>query len=192
MRKQGKKLNNKSRKNWIEQLIQSTIRAVGIDMELKQTHTGVNMSYNFILDYIGYDVKRIEEAIKELQAQVSLKSYITALTLHELGHALDRKALLDSLTKTLEFYEMKKNHTIYEQYSDYNLLTMLIEEHEMNIAFEETAWANAEKLNMEYGIVDWESFEKVKNQGMATYLKLYAKDLQIYNKLVSEQTEQIA
>jgi hypothetical protein len=87
---------------------------------------------------------------------------------------------------------MKKTYTIYEQHSDYKLLTMLIEEHEMNIAFEETAWANAEKLNMEYGIVDWESFEIVKNQGMATYLKLYAKDLQIYNKLVSEQTEQIA
>jgi hypothetical protein len=192
MRKQGEKLNNKSRKNWIEQLILSTIKAVGIDIELKQKHTGVNMSYNFILDYIGYDVKRIEDAIKEMQAQVSLKSYIKAFTLHELGHALDRKALMDSLTKTLEFYEMKKNYTIYEQYSDYNLLTMLIEEHEMNITFEETAWANAEKLNMEYGIVDWESFEKVKNQGMATYLNLYAKDIQIYNKLVSEQTEQIA
>ncbi|MDQ0999717.1 hypothetical protein QFZ28_000117 [Neobacillus niacini] len=185
-------MNNKGGKNWVERLIQSTIRAVGIDMELKQNHTGVNMSYNFILNYIGYDVKRIEEAIKEMQAQVSLESYIKAFTLHELGHALDRKALLDSLTKTLEFYEMKKNHTIYEQYSDGNLLTMLIEEHKMNIAFEETAWANAEKLNMEYGIVDWESFEKVKNQGMATYLNLYAKDLQIYNKLVSEQTEQIA
>ena len=193
MRKQGEKLNDKSRKNWIEQLIQSTIRAVGIEIELKQEHTGVNMSYNFILDYIGYDVKRIEEAIKEMQAQVSLKSYIKAFTLHELGHALDRNALLDSLTKTLEFYDMKKNYTIFEQYSDYNLLTMIIEEHEMNIAFEETAWANAEKLNMEYGIVDWASFEKVKNQGMATYLNLYAKDLLIYNKLVSEQqTEQIA
>jgi hypothetical protein len=132
-------------------------------------------------------VKRIEEAIKEMQAEVSLECYIKAFTLHELGHSLDRKALLDSLTKTLEFYEMKKNHTISEQYSDYNLLTMLIEEHEMNIAFEETAWANAEKLNMEYGIIDWDSFEKVKNQGMATYLKLYEKDLQIYNKLVSEQ-----
>ncbi|MEH7180989.1 integrase [Neobacillus vireti] len=186
-------MNYKKGENWIEQLIQSTIRAVGIEIELKQEHTGVNMSYNFILDHIGYDVKRIEEAIKEMQAQVSLKSYIKAFTLHELGHALDRKALMDSLTKTLEFYEMKKNHTISEQYSDYDLLKMIIEEHEMNIAFEETAWANAEKLNMEYGIVDWESFEKVKNQGMATYLNLFSKDLQIYNKLISEQqTEQIA
>ena len=87
---------------------------------------------------------------------------------------------------------MKKNYSIDEQYSDYNLFTMLIEEHEMNIAFEETAWANAEKLNMEYGIVDFESFEKAKNQGMATYLNLYAKDLQIYNMLVLELTEQIS
>ena len=88
MRKQGEKLNNNSKKNWIEQLIKSTIRAVGIDMQLEQKHTGINMSYNFILDYIGYDVKRIEEAMKEMQAQVSLKSYIKAFTLHELGHAL--------------------------------------------------------------------------------------------------------
>ncbi|MEC1525783.1 integrase [Neobacillus niacini] len=186
-------MNNKSEINWIEQLIQSTIRAVGIEIELKQEHTGVNMSYNFILDHIGYDVKRIEEAIKEMQAQVSLKSYIKAFTLHELGHALDRQALLESLSKTLEFYEMKKNHTKFEQYSDENLLKMIIEEHEMNIAFEETAWVNAEKLNMKYGIVDWESFEKAKNKGMATYLNLFEKDLIIYNKLVSEQpTEQIA
>lgn len=193
MRKQGEKLNIKSEINWIEQLIQSTIRAVGIEIELKQEHTGVNMSYNFILDHIGYDVKRIEEAIKEMQCQVSLKSYIKAFTLHELGHALDRQALLDSLSKTLEFYEMKKNHTKFEQYSDDNLLKMIIEEHEMNIAFEETAWANAEKLNMEYDIVDWDSFEKAKNQGMATYLNLFSKDLMIYNQLVSEQpTEQIA
>ncbi|WHY86713.1 integrase [Neobacillus novalis] len=183
-------MNEKNK--WIEQLIQATIRTVGIDIELKHQITGVNMSYNFILDYLGYDDKRIEEAIMEMQESVSLKSYIQAFTLHELGHALDRNALLDSLTKTLEYYDMKKNYPIYERYSDPNLLAMLIEEHEMNITFEETAWANAEKLNMEYGIVDWASFEKLKNTGMATYLKLYAEDLQLYNKLVAEQTEQIA
>ncbi|MFZ7947092.1 MULTISPECIES: integrase [Bacillaceae] len=185
-------MNNKKRIKWIEQIIQSTLRTVGIEIELKHQLTGVNMSYNFILDYIGYDVKRIEEAIMEMQAPVSLKSYIHSFTLHELGHALDRKALLDSLPKTLEYYEMKKNHSISEQYSDTNLLAMLIEEHEMNIGFEETAWVNAEKLNKEFGIVDWASFEKLKNQGMDTYLQLYAKDLQRYNKLLSEQTEQIA
>src|SRR5436305_1665772 len=114
-------MNDKNRKKWIEDLIQSTIRTVGIDIELKHQLTGVNMSYNFILDYIGYDVIRIEEAIKEMQVSVSLKSYIKAFTLHELGHALDRKALLDSLEKTLEYYEMKKNYTLYERYNDYNL-----------------------------------------------------------------------
>ncbi len=185
-------MNDENRKKWIENLIQSTIRNVGIDIELKHQLTGVNMSYNFILDYIGYDVNRIEEAIKEMQVSVSLQSYIKAFTLHELGHALDRKALLDSLEKTLEYYEMKKNYTLYERYSNYKLLAKLIEEHEMNIGFEETAWANAEKLNMEYDIVDLASFEKAKNQGMATYLNLYAKDLQLYNKLVPKQTEQIA
>jgi hypothetical protein len=190
MRKQGEKVKEKNK--WIEQLIQSTIRNVGIDIELKQQITGINMSYNFIFDYIGYDDIRIEEAIKEMRDPVSLQSYIKAFTLHELGHALDRNALLDSLTKTLEFYDMKKNYPIHERYSDPNLLAMLIEEHEMNIGFEETAWANAEKLNMEYGIVNWESFEKVKKQGMATYLNLYAEDLHLYNKLVAEHIEQIA
>jgi hypothetical protein len=185
-------MNDRSKRKKIGELIQSTLSAVGIDIELKQKHTGVNMSYNFILDYIGYDVKRIEEALKEMQPKVSLASYIKAFTLHELGHALDRKALMDSLTKTLEFYEMKKNYSIYEIYNDYNVLAMLIEEHEMNIRFEETAWVNAEKLNMTYGIVDWASFEKVKKQGMSTYLNLYEKDLQLYHKLVSEQPEQIA
>ena len=62
----------------------------------------------------------------------------------------------------------------------------------MNISFEETAWANAEMLNREFAIVDWANFEKMKNQGMETYLYLYTKDLQLYNKLLAEQTEQIA
>ncbi|WP_236719670.1 integrase [Neobacillus mesonae] len=185
-------MNDQNRIKWIEQLIQSTMRTVGIDIELKQTFTGVNLSYNFILNYIGYDVDRIEQAIKEMQAPVSLESYIKAFTIHELGHALDRKALMDSLTKTIEYHEMKKTHTIYEQYNDYTLLAMLIEEHQMNIGFEETAWANAAKLNLEYGIVDWESFEKVKDQGMSTYMDLYLKDMQQYNKLLAEQTGQIA
>ena len=163
-------MNENSNEKWIEQLIQSTISAVNIDIELKQSLAGINMSYNFILDYIGYDVKRIKAAIQEMNTQVSLESYIKALTLHELGHAIDRKALMDSLSRTLEFFDMKKEYTISEQHSNYNLLAMLIEEHEMNIKFEETAWENAEKLNMEYGIVDWINFEKVKNHGIETYL----------------------
>ncbi|GHH99680.1 integrase [Neobacillus kokaensis] len=185
-------MNQQNRIKLIEELIQSTMTNVGLDIELKRTLTGVNMSYNFILDYIGYDVDRIEEALKEMQSLVSLETYIKAFTLHELGHVLDRKALMESMTKTIEYHEMKKNHTIYERYSDYTLLAMLIEEHQMNIVFEETAWVNAQKLNMEYGIVDWESFEKVKNLGMSTYLNLYENDLQLYNQLLAEQTEQSA
>ncbi len=163
-----------------------------MDIELKQTHTGINMSYNFILNYLGYDVHRIGEAIKEMQVPVPLESYIKAFTLHELGHALDRKALMESLPKTIQYYEIKKAHNLNELYSDYTLLAMLIEEHEMNIGFEETAWANAEKLNREFGIVDGESFDKVKNQGMSTYMNFYEKDVQLYNRLIAEQTVQSA
>lgn len=69
---------------------------------------------------------------------------------------------------------------------------MLIEEHLMNIAFEETAWANAEIMNKKFAIVDWQSFEQVKAQGLATYHHLYERDLTLYNKLLAEQSEQIA
>lgn len=185
-------VNEKNKEHWIQKLIQSTIEFVGMDIELKQDCTGVNMSYNFIGDYVGYDVKRVQESIREMQTPVSLESYIKALTLHELGHAVDRKSLLDSLERTIEIFKMKKRYSQYEQYTDHKLLAMLIEEHVMNIAFEETAWENAKKMNEDYSIVDWRSFELVKSQGLATYIHLYQEDLYLYKRLVAEQSNQIA
>ena len=69
------------------------------------------------------------------------------MTLHELGHAVDREALQASLPRTIEIFTMKKQHTLKEIYHQEQLLAMLIEEHEMNIQFEQTAWENAWMLN---------------------------------------------
>lgn len=69
---------------------------------------------------------------------------------------------------------------------------MLIEEHKMNIDFEEKAWMNAEELNEKYGIIDWGIFEKLKDQGLATYMNVYKEDLQLYSKLVAEYSEKTA
>lgn len=176
----------------IRQLIQSTLHSIDMEIRLKHERSGINMSYNFILHYIGYDVRRINLALKELEGPVTLDSYIKTFTLHEAGHALDRKALLDSMDKTIEYYEMKKIHTISEQYSNSQLLAMRIDEHEMNIQFEESAWSNAEDLNKKYGLVEWNEFKEIKSVGLKTYWEQYAKDLDIYSRLMSESAEQIA
>lgn len=93
-------------RNQIQQWIQSTMDAVGMDIELKQMNNGINMSYNFIFNNVGYDVKRVQEVLAE--TPISPEAYIKALTIHELGHAVDRKALMDSLERTIEIFEMKK------------------------------------------------------------------------------------
>lgn len=184
-----KKLNREEK---LEGLIHSTMEKVGMDLELRKVTTGVNMSYDFIKNYIGIDVTRVQTALKEMPLEVSLEVYIQSLTLHELGHAMDRKALLESLPRTIEFYVMKKANSLYEQYSQINLWAMRIEEHEMNIIFEETAWTNAEWLNKQFSLVDWKSFEQIKIHSLSTYHELYERDLKLYHKLLSLPIEQTA
>ncbi|NYF24892.1 integrase [Sporosarcina sp. JAI121] len=184
-------MKERSREKRIKQLIRSTMKTVGIDIELKQQRTGVNMSYNFIRNYVGFDVRRLQEARRELEIQISLETYIKIFTLHELGHSVDREALLDSLPRTMEVFKMKRNHTLREQYNNSNLLAMIIEEHVSDITFEETAWTNAEELNRLYRIVEPENFDKVKAHSLATYMNLYNNDLNLYHKLLTEQSEQI-
>lgn len=176
----------------IKELIQSTLTKAGMDLDVKEERCGINMSYNFILHYVGFDVERIKSAIKEVPAAISLEDYIKTFSLHEGGHAVDRKALLASLDRTIEIHEMKQKHPIGDQYNNPHLLNMLIEEHRMNIAFEETAWKNAEKLNRKYRIVDSMVFEFLKNQGLKTYIDSYEKDLIIFERLVNSKSEQIA
>ncbi|MBM7713206.1 hypothetical protein JOC94_000172 [Bacillus thermophilus] len=173
----------------IKKLIEDTLFAVGMDVEIKHEQCGINMSYNFILHYIGFDAKRIQTAMKAIKPGVTLEQYVKAFTLHELGHALDRDALFGSLTRTMEVYDIKCGYSKEERYSNPELLALLLEEHAMNLEFEETAWNNAEKLNRMYGIVEWNVFEQIKRHGLMTYQQAYQKDLKIYEKLLSAQSE---
>jgi len=185
-------MKNKNTEKYIHQLISSTMHDVLMDVELKRDNSGINMSYNFIGNYVGFDVNRLQEASSEVQTLISLESYIKIITIHELGHAIDRDALLASLSRTLEIYNTKKSHSLYELYNNLDLFAMLIEEHEMNIIFEETAWENAKILNKKFQIVDERSFEAVKAHSLSTYMNLYNEDLHLYEELVASQSVQIA
>lgn len=185
-------MKNKCNETYIQQLIKSTMQAVGMEVELKQDNSGINMSYNFIGHYVGFDVNRLVEASEEMQLPISLELYIKIITMHELGHAIDRDALLNTLSRTLEIFDKKNSHSLYELYNNVDLLAMLIEEHEMNIVFEETAWENAKTLNKKFQIVDEESFKAVKAHSLLTYTELYEEDLHLYEGLVASQSVQIA
>ncbi|GIN21293.1 hypothetical protein J1TS3_24270 [Siminovitchia fordii] len=176
----------------IKELIQSTLITVGMDLEVRQECSGINMSYNFILHYVGFDLKRIKSAIKEIPDFISIEDYIRTFSLHEIGHAVDREALLGSLDRTIEIHEMKQSYSIEERYKNPHLLSMLIEEHQMNIAFEETAWENAERLNKKYGLVNWRCFHFLRTWGLKTYIESYERDFTIFEGLVNGRSEQIA
>lgn len=181
----------KNRKQ-IEEIIHSTMQAVKMTMELRKDHSGINMSYNFIGDYIGVDVNRLFVAIEEISFPITMELYVKILTIHELGHAMDRVALLHTLDRTIEIFNMKRNYSTKELYNNLELLAVVLEEHEMNLVFEETAWTNAETLNEIYQIVDPISLEYVKNHSLSTYRDLYKADLSIYYSLMDETNEQIA
>lgn len=185
-------MKERNKEKWLKGVIQSVMEAVEVEVEIRQENSGVNMSYNFIRNTVGFDPRRIQKAREELQIPISLELYIKIFTLHELGHAIDQEALVDSLPRTIEIFEMKKGYSLNDHYNHTDFLAVLIEEHEMNIAFEETAWKNAENLNKQYNIVEWARFEKVKTHSLATYTSLYEDDLHLYNKLMAEHSEQIA
>lgn len=169
---------------YLHELIQTTIQTVGMDLLLKADQSGINMSYNFIGNYVTFDANRILEAINESQQRLfSLEDYVITITLHELGHAIDRNALQASLPRTLEIFDMKENYTWEEQCNNEPLLAMILEEHEMNIDFEETAWNNAEKLNAQLHLINEMTFESIKKHSLSTYENLYQEDLQLYNEL---------
>ena len=173
-------------------LIGAVVCATGMNVPIKQDYSGINMSYNFIGDYISFDATRLLEAKNELMPSPSLEVYIKTMTLHELGHGVDRQALLASLSRTIEIYTMKKNHSSKEIYNSKQLLSMIIEEHEMNINFEETAWDNAWHLNQKLQLVAKHDFEHIKEHSLATYNKNYQMDLQLYNDLLSQHLLQLA
>lgn len=173
-------------------VINSVMQTVGITVAIKQDHSGINMSYNFIGDYIGFDANRLIEARNELMLQLPLEVYVKTITLHELGHAIDREALQASLPRTIEIFKMKKQHAKKEIYRNERLLSMIIEEHEMNIQFEETAWDNARTLNNTLQLIDKNDFDYIKQHSLATYNHLYEQDLLAYHNLVSQPVLQLA
>jgi hypothetical protein len=185
-------MNDKYTEKNLCELISATMQSVEMDIQLRQDNSGVNMSYNFIGDYVGFDANRLIEAKEEMQTTISLEVYIKTITLHELGHAIDRKALLETLDRTIEIFDAKRNNSLYELYNRVDLLSMVIEEHEMNLIFEETAWENAQKLNEKFHIVEEKCFEAIKKYSLETYTDLYHEDLNLYEKLVKEHTVQIA
>jgi len=172
---------------FLYELIHSTIKATGLTIMLKEDHSGVNMSYNFITNVVSFDAKRLVEAAGELSS-IPFDQYVKTITLHELGHALDRPALDASLDRTLDYFDMRDLYSTKEIFKNPDLLGMIIEEHQMNIAFEETAWANAENLNQNLQIIDQNSFELIKKQSLSTYIRNYEEDLSAYKQLL-EQTE---
>lgn len=170
-------------------VIESTIRDVLMDVELKQEITGVNMMYDFIKDEVIVDIARVQKACQELPEPMPLETYLRVLTIHELGHAMDRQALLDSLDRAKEIILMKKQAAAEKRPTDLPFITMVIEEHETDIAFEETAWANAEILNSFFEVVAGDSFEIVKAHSLSTYRAAHEADLEIYNGFIRPQEE---
>ena len=178
--------------NNIEEIIHSTVHSVNMTMEVYKDNSGINMSYNFIGNYIGVDLHRLFIAIEEMPCSLTMELYVKILTMHELGHAMDRVALMNTLERTKEIFHMKRNHSIKEIYNNLEMLSVILEEHEMNLVFEETAWTNAETLNETYKIVNPVYLEIVKKHSMSTYINSYEADLSIYNSLMEETNEQIA
>lgn len=185
-------MKKKNRAKDLYALIDDVVCATGMNVPIKQDVSGINMSYNFIGDYIGFDATRLFEAKNEIFPSPSLEVYIKTLTLHELGHGVDRQALLASLSRTLEIYTMKNNYSSKEIYNNKQLLSMIIEEHEMNMTFEETAWENAWDLNQKLQLVEQHDFEHIKVHSLATYQKNYQADLQLYNDLLAQPILQLA
>src|SRR5690606_41628913 len=72
----------------------------------RSSDLGVNMSYNFITNVVSFDANRLVEAADELSS-IPFDQYVKTITLHELGHAIDRPALDASLTRTLDYFNMR-------------------------------------------------------------------------------------
>jgi hypothetical protein len=185
----GKRMNERMTDSQIVAIIESTIQDVKMDVELKREKTGVNMMYDFIKDEVLVDIARVQKACLELPEPMPLETYLRILTIHELGHAMDRQALLDSLDRTKEIIMRKRQAAAEKRPADLSFMTMVMEEHETDFAFEETAWANAEILNGFFEIVGADSFEKVKAHSLSTYRSSYEYDLQIYNGFIQTHEE---
>lgn len=150
------------------------MQRTGLNLDVKEDHCGINMTYQFIHDYVTYDSERIMQALAEQRHPVDLDTYVTAITLHELGHSTDREALLASIPQSIEVLKLKQGLPVPAQYGDPNVLGILIEEDERNLVFEKTAWENAGMLNSMHQLVRPDDFDAIAIQSLGTYEKKLA------------------
>ncbi|VDG97893.1 Uncharacterised protein [Lysinibacillus sphaericus] len=173
--------------NDIETIIRDTITTVGMEIDVVQKKTGVNMMYDFIEHCVLVDSERLHIARGEMDHMLPISDYVQALTLHELGHALDRKALLESLPGTRDVIELKRTFSRQELYRNSHLLKKIIDENNQDYQFEETAWTNAERLNNMFHIVSTHCLIQMKEHGLATYKQTFLQDNAVYEGLVAAE-----
>lgn len=174
------------KRHQIETIIRETMIRVGVTREVRLEKNGINMTYHFIHDYITYDSDRIPEAVAEQEHPVSLETYVAAITMHELGHALDRRALIAGLSLSREVYQMKATtpQKILERNADYRAKVIL--EEERNLLAEKTAWENAAELNRNYQLVSEQDFEAIKRQSLSTYERRLAGKVKVLRAAAGE------
>lgn len=174
-------------KKKIRKLIESTIKKVDMKVATGVQRTGVNMSYDYIEDRVYVDCDRVIKAHMEMKTSITIDVYIKTLTIHELGHAIDRESLLSSMNRMIEIAKLKRKHAFIERRERLELFSVDIEAHEMDIEFEKTAWDNARLLNKKYQIVSETVFDQIEAHSMSSYLNFYEKDLITYKRLVAAE-----
>ncbi|EMR07345.1 hypothetical protein C772_00361 [Bhargavaea cecembensis DSE10] len=174
------------KRHQIEKIIRETMIRVGVTREVRLERNGINMTYHFIHDYITYDPDRIPEAVSEQMRPVSLETYVAAITMHELGHALDRRALLAGLPLSREVYQTRKTTPpkVLERNPEY--MAKVIYEEERNLIAEKTAWANAAELNRKYRLISELDFEAIRRQSLSTYERRLAGKVKVYRMAAGE------
>ncbi|WLV24989.1 integrase [Aciduricibacillus chroicocephali] len=180
-------MSKRIEKKRIRKLIENTIKTVQMKVPTGIQRTGVNMSYDYIEDRVYVDCERVTKAHSEMKAPVLLEEYIKTLTIHELGHAIDRDSLLSSMNRMIEIAKLKRKHAFIERREKLELFSVDIEAHEMDIEFEKTAWNNARLLNKKYHVVSEEVFDQIEAHSMSSYMNFYEKDLITYKRLVAAE-----
>ncbi|GKV68335.1 hypothetical protein NCCP2716_08330 [Sporosarcina sp. NCCP-2716] len=169
-------------------IIRETMAAVSMELQIIESATGVNMMYDFIDHCILVDAERLHEARLEMEEPIELADYVRALTLHELGHALDRKALLASLPKTREIIELKREHTWDELSASMEWMKKLVDENDRDYVFEQTAWTNAARMNNMCRLVDKNCLSKMERHGLKTYEQVFLEDRIVYDGLAAAES----
>jgi hypothetical protein len=174
------------KRHQIEKVIRETMIRVGVKREVRLERNGINMTYHFIHDYITFDPDRIPEAVAEQMRPVSLETYVAAITMHELGHALDRRALLAGLSLSREVYQMKKTAPpkVLERNPEY--MAKVILEEEQSLVAEKTAWENAEELNRKYRVISELDFAAIRRQSLSSYEHRLARKVRVFRAAAGE------